>query len=118
MSVLLDLYFARPDLRQTYPEVERGEYGGLLRWASSYGVVEASSAEILARHLSWYRDPTLHEAKLAIRDDNVRRLESELSVIKSSFGYKLMKFYASGIDRLFPEGTSRGELRKGAKPTL
>jgi hypothetical protein len=38
--------------------------------------------------------------------------ETELSVIKHSFGYLFMRFYATRIDRLFPEGTRRGKLRK------
>jgi GT2 family glycosyltransferase/glycosyltransferase involved in cell wall biosynthesis len=37
---------------------------------------------------------------------------TELLAIQDSFGYKAMRFYASGIDRLLPEGTRRGEFRK------
>jgi hypothetical protein len=38
------------------------------------------------------------------------RLVDELSDIRSSFGYKLMRFYAPKIDRICPEGTMRGQL--------
>ena len=40
------------------------------------------------------------------------RVKGELSEIEHSFGYTFMKFYASHVDRLFPDGTYRGELRK------
>jgi len=39
-------------------------------------------------------------------------LLQELDSIRHSFGYKFMKFYASHIDQLSPDGTSRGKLRK------
>ena len=42
------------------------------------------------------------------------QVENELRAIRLSFGYKVMKFYASKIDMLFPEGTRRGDLRKRA----
>jgi len=40
------------------------------------------------------------------------QVKQELSEIKHSAGYKFMKFYASHIDQLFPDGTSRGHLRR------
>jgi hypothetical protein len=52
------------------------------------------------------------ESELSDREDSIASLEQELSAIKSSFGYKLMKSYASRIDRLFPNGTRRGRVRK------
>jgi glycosyltransferase involved in cell wall biosynthesis len=36
----------------------------------------------------------------------------ELEVIMDSFGYRFMRFYATRIDRFFPEGTRRGRLWK------
>ena len=49
---------------------------------------------------------------LAQCETEIKGLEAELRVIKHSFGYLSMRFYATRIDRLFPEGTRRGELRK------
>jgi len=45
-------------------------------------------------------------------------LEFELDSIKSSFGYRLMRFYGNRIDRAFPDGTRRGEFRKAIMGTL
>jgi glycosyltransferase involved in cell wall biosynthesis/uncharacterized coiled-coil protein SlyX len=52
------------------------------------------------------------ETSLADRDTAIHRLEAELDNIRSSFGHKIMRFYASRIDRICPEGTRRGEVRK------
>jgi len=43
---------------------------------------------------------------------------NELQMFRQSFGYAFMKFYSSRIDRLFPDGTSRGELRKMATASV
>lgn len=56
----------------------------------------------------------LEEAERGL-DEAKTQLDSTLhenQQIRSSFGYKLMRFYASKIDRLFPEKTRRGELRR------
>ena len=42
----------------------------------------------------------------------LRFTQAELEDIRRSFGYKLMRFYASRIDRLLPDHTRRGELRR------
>jgi glycosyltransferase involved in cell wall biosynthesis len=39
-------------------------------------------------------------------------LRNELEAIHGSLGYKWMTFYSSRIDRLMPDGTKRGKLRK------
>jgi len=39
-------------------------------------------------------------------------LQMELQGIKGSFGYMLTRFYGSRIDRLLPDGTRRGELKR------
>ena len=39
-------------------------------------------------------------------------ITGELDAIRQSFGYHVMRIYAKRIDRLFPEGTKRGEIRK------
>ena len=42
----------------------------------------------------------------------------EIDEVKRSFGYKFMRFYASRIDRLLPDGTRRGEFRKTVVQSL
>jgi len=44
--------------------------------------------------------------------EELDQVRTEIQEIRHSFAYKLMKFYASKMDGLFPEGTSRGEFRK------
>jgi len=49
------------------------------------------------------------QSRLTTQLDSTKR---ELTDIQRSFGYKVMRFYGSRIDRLLPEGTYRGELRR------
>lgn len=37
---------------------------------------------------------------------------TELEELKRNFGYKFIRFYATRIDRMFPDGSRRGKLRK------
>jgi hypothetical protein len=46
-----------------------------------------------------------------MRDENIRLL-SDLNDIRSSVMYRCMRFLASRIDVLFPDGTTRGAIRK------
>ncbi len=50
--------------------------------------------------------------QLEMAQAQLTQIKQELNDIRRSFGYKLMKFYASRLDRLFPDETFRGELRK------
>jgi hypothetical protein len=64
-------------------------------------------------------DQTLREKEkqahdLADLEGRLKENESELVVIRHSLGYKVMKSYARLFDRLLPEGSRRGELRKVA----
>jgi len=54
---------------------------------------------------------TLDE-QLQLKEHRLAELESELSSITSSFGYGVMRFYASRIDGIFPDGTRRGQARR------
>lgn len=135
LTGLLLLYKSRLDLQAAFPEVSRGDYLRLLDWAKeSLASGTDESHAVLARHLEWYRrnpwgslsqEKTRLESQLAVRDEKITnlaeektRLESEVSDIKGSFGYRWMRFYASRIDRLFPDGTSRGEFRKDVITSL
>jgi glycosyltransferase involved in cell wall biosynthesis len=66
----------------------------------------------------WEREWTLREALEQQRKENIRLVaeltqrHNELAAIRSSLGYRFMRFYAARIDRLFPVGTKRGSLRQ------
>jgi len=51
------------------------------------------------------------ESRLFELESERQRLQNEISVIRSSLGYRFMRFYASVINRMFPDGTRRGEFR-------
>lgn len=67
-----------------------------------------------ANEKNWQRELIIE----SLEDSRTRLIEqlnqtrNELNTIKASLGYQSMHFYASKIDRLFPDGTARGELRK------
>ncbi len=48
----------------------------------------------------------------------IHEYDVALSNIKRSFGYKVMRFYSTRIDKLFPDGTRRGEFRKVATGSI
>jgi len=52
------------------------------------------------------------ESRISELESEKQRLQSEISIIRGSLGYRFMRFYASLIDRMFPNGTRRGEFRK------
>jgi len=56
--------------------------------------------------------------QLSRTEQRLRVALSELDAIHHSFGYKLMRFYSFRIDRAFPGGTARGEIRKIATASL
>ena len=145
LSKLLLLYRSRLDLQSAFPEVGKGDYSRLLDWARLQAVSGEDAAHLLlARDALWYEANPWHglselsgelnrtRTALSQRESSVQVLEAERSklseelnrtkrefeIVRHSFGYKLMRFYASRIDRLFPQGTSRGELRKIATTSL
>jgi glycosyltransferase involved in cell wall biosynthesis len=50
--------------------------------------------------------------------DKLNQTRTELLTIQDSFGYRVMKCYASRIDRLLPDGTRRGEFRRVVTTSL
>jgi len=58
------------------------------------------------------------ESRLSMLESEKQSLQSEISIIRSSLGYRFMRFYASVIDRMFPDGTRRGEFKKIVKASL
>ena len=121
LSTLLHLYFTRRDVQAAFPEVREGNYRRLLDWANNMIENRVDNAyRLLRRYASWYRDnpissePELRRVReeLATLQEELATLQEELDGIKNSFGYKLMRFYSTRIDRVFPDGTRRGEFRR------
>jgi len=56
-------------------------------------------------------NPPSTSEKISRLESTIQSLRSELEDIRSSFGYKVMRFYASKIERVCPERTRRGEER-------
>lgn len=56
LALLLDLYEARPDLKESFPEARTGHYQRLIKWAAgaSRGEWKDSSYSSLQRHSEWY----------------------------------------------------------------
>lgn len=52
------------------------------------------------------------QGKIAALQSELIGISEQLGAIKHSFGYRLMRAYASRIDNLLPDGTGRGKLRK------
>jgi predicted O-methyltransferase YrrM len=61
LQVLLDLYTARPDLQESYPEAANDELQALVNWAASAatGALEDSSRPVLRPHAAWYAEHAL-----------------------------------------------------------
>lgn len=91
-------------------QAEKGVSIGILR--NHYGKLEEDFARTRSE-----KDALNQElARVCSEKDStagkLRHAGYELQVIKNSFGYKFLRFYASRIDRLLPDGTRRGEFRK------
>ena len=119
LSTLLTVYHARPDLQSSFPEVTRGDYNRLLRWASQS--TADSSRGLMKRHLPWYRTNTKSSAdlenQLQHRDSHIQNLETrtkdlenQLLVIESSLAWRLIRRYRKFNDKWFPPGTKRRGL--------
>lgn len=119
LSTLLTIYHARPDLQSSFPEVVRGDYNRLLRWASQS--TADSSRGLMERHLPWYRTNAISSAdlenQLQQRDSHIQNLETrtkdlenQLLVIESSLAWRLIKRYRKFNDKWFPPGTKRRGL--------
>lgn len=92
--------------RMTQLQQQLIEKDSLLRSITSERELAANLEKKLAQKLEQAKN---ERAELV---HQLNRNRSELEQIRSSFGYAFMKFYSSRIDRLFPNGTSRGEFRK------
>jgi len=99
LSVLLSVYYARPDLRAAYPEVRDSNYDRLVQWAAKAHEIDDRSATQLTKHAAWYRHGPISQlehtrselaakqdiiaklqSELLVRDDSIRKLQSELLV--------------------------------------
>lgn len=74
--------------------------------------LETSIAQLQAELQATTADLGRLQAELQAKTADHEKLQADLSTIKASMGYRVMTFYASRIDRLAPDGTTRGKLRK------
>jgi len=115
MGRLLSLCVSLSELQSAWPEAMNGEYSRALQWARNVVAAGRDSAgSVLDDYAKGYKEnewPKLAEElnKAKYELGNTGR---ELGIVKKSFGYYFMRFCAEKIDKLFPEGTRRAELRK------
>lgn len=57
-------------------------------------------------------DKTSLERNLAKSSTELANTRADLATVQESLGYRFMRFYASRIDRLLPDGIRRRQLRK------
>ncbi len=50
--------------------------------------------------------------------NKLNRVQSEIAAIKTSIGFRLMRFYGSPIDRSFPDRTKRGDFKNIIKESV
>jgi glycosyltransferase involved in cell wall biosynthesis/regulator of replication initiation timing len=55
---------------------------------------------------------TTFSAEWKKTEEQLDKTRKEIEDIRSSFGYRVMRFYASRIDGICPDGTRRGRVRK------
>jgi GT2 family glycosyltransferase len=84
----------------------------LSRLQSELARFEGENAALQSELARFEGENAALQSELASQRRRLSELESELHAIRRSFGYKWMRFWASIVDRLFPDGTSRGNLRK------
>jgi GT2 family glycosyltransferase len=135
MKTLLEIYDSRRDLQEAYPQVRRGEFGGLWGWAldvirrkqvdSSYEDLVSSASKPLLAHIENLNDLekqvfdkdshianleakiTAMEKQIQLKDDHIGNLDGRLRSIENSLAWKLIARYRRFNDRLFPPGTRR-----------
>ena len=111
-TTLLQVYRMRDDLQQAYPEVKSGQYERLVDWASE--IVRNRTHDlhfkVLSPHKDWFaRNRIRISTELEKR---VAELVSKLDSIEQSATFRITRSLTSLFDRMTPEGTLRGELRK------
>ena len=87
------------------------------------GTERVTSGEMGRRFSSFLNDGVdrmEEERRMAVGrvNDELTQARTELLAIQGSFSYRLIKFLASRIDRLLPEGTRIGEFRKVVSTSL
>lgn len=98
LAILLLLYGERTDLRRAFPEVRHGDYSRLLLWARYVIEKRTDAYRLLQLHASWIKNNPI--ADLEDRAAQLAATKAELATIKSSVGFRFMRFYASTIDKL------------------
>ena len=83
MSMLLDLYYARKDLQEAFPEVMSGKYDSLLNWAKATVTDKKDeSHHTLAPFEYWYETNPLVE--LASKEQQIKELQKDCSNLRDN----------------------------------
>jgi len=103
LTTLLQIYRSRDDLQRAYPEVKSGQYEGLVDWASEIVRSRAHDLDLgaLSPHKDWF-------ARNRIRICT----EPEKRVPEQNAALRIPRPLTSLFDRMTPDGTLLGELRK------
>lgn len=127
LSTLLGIYKSRQDLRSAYPEVRKGDYTKLLDWANKVvsGEIPDSARDVIVSFDVFAMQRILDQLNLQLRTRSgefetekqllMQRLDqvrTELEVIRGSFTYRTVRRLVSTLQRVMPDGTRRGELRR------
>jgi hypothetical protein len=90
-----------------------GLKNALVSQASTHRARESALEHALVSQASTHRArESALEQELAQVPAELAAARSELDGIRASVGFRLVRFFGSRIDKAFPDGTSRGELRK------
>jgi hypothetical protein len=103
LAILLLLYSEREDLRRAFPEVRDGNYSRFLLWARYIIEERIDAYNLIQPYEAWIKDNPI--ADLEILRAELAATKAELAAIKGSVGFRFVRFYSSGIDKIFQRGT-------------
>jgi hypothetical protein len=101
-SLIIDL------IKELYPQYDSKRHSEN-RSREEKALVAVTQSNVALPSLS---APLAERTNVIEMREQLQSVHEELQNIRSSFGYNAMRFFASKIDRLCPEGTRRGEFRK------
>jgi len=75
-------------------------------------LLEEQNSKLASEYATKISTISTLEERLHLLEEQNSIAQKTLNEIRNSFGYKFMRFYASRIDRLLPDNTRRGRLKK------
>ena len=110
---LIGIFRAREDLRKSYPEAASGDLENLVNWAADtvLGRRHDGDRRRLQQYGAWYVQAQL-KTELEQTKTQLEQTKTEWPKPRVNPAYRFSRFYRSAIDRAFPNGTRRGELKR------